>query len=252
MPTKNKGWREDYARFFEDPSREALRNLLRGHVGELNNCDFKKEWPVFSKVARHVLGLANSGGGCLIVGIEEKDDKTFDSVGIDELLDKADIQKGVQKFLPPQLQYEVLDFSYDDSEYPRIIGKKFQVLLVEDSPEYIPFIAKADGDGIRKNAIYVRRGTSTEEANYEELQQILNRRLETGYSSQGELDLNKHLGELKVLYNYISRYRSVFTDMILFPLHTTNPRYPEEDFEDFVKRMIEEKKKTIQSMALRK
>jgi len=191
----------------------------------------------------------------LIVGVEEKDDKTFDPVGIEEVLDKADIEKGVQKFLPPQLKYEVLDFSYDYSEYPRIRDRKFQALLAEDSPEHIPFIAKADGDGIRKNAIYVRRGTSTKEANYEELQQILNRRLETGYSSRGELDLSKHLGELRVLYNYIPRYHSVFRDMALIlssTMKTINPRYPKEDFEAFVERMIEEKKEIIQSMALRK
>lgn len=108
MIAKNRGWRENFARFFESPSREGLRNLLQGHIGELNSYDFKKEWLTFSKLARHILGLANSGGGCLVFGIKEKKDKTFDPVGLAKLLDKADIHKGIQNFLPSSVKYEVL------------------------------------------------------------------------------------------------------------------------------------------------
>jgi hypothetical protein len=54
---------ESFSRFFEAPSRESLRVLLKEHVGELRNCDFKETWPEHAPVARHLLGLANSGGG---------------------------------------------------------------------------------------------------------------------------------------------------------------------------------------------
>jgi len=245
--TNNKGWREEFARFFETPSREALRDLIRGHVGELNCYDFKGEWPAYPKVARHILGLANSSGGCLIIGVEEQDDKAFEPVGLDTFRDKADIHKGIQKFLSTQLKYEVLDFSYDQSEYPKIVGKKFQVLIVEDTPSYIPFITVADGDNIRRNAIYARRGTSSEEANYEELQEMLNRRLETGYSSRSEFDLEKHLAELRVLYTHIPRFYNPMDEMVeIMRGGSRNPQYPKEDFETFVKRLIEEKKKIIE------
>lgn len=248
--TEHKGWHEEITRFFENPSRESLRDLLKNHYGELNNYDFKKEWPVFPKVARLTLGLANSGGGCLIVGVEERDDKTFDPCGLTNLADKADIQKGIQKFIPPQLQYVVLDFSYRASEYPKLVDKSFQILLVENTPAYIPFVSRfSSGNDIRANAIYTRRGTSTEEANYEELQEMFNRRLETGYSSQGELDLDKHLAELRTLFRQVPRYINPFEQISVFP---RNPEYPEEGMEAFVIRLIEAKKQIIQSIALRK
>jgi len=163
-------------------------------------------------------------------------------------VDKADIQKGIQKFIPPQLQYEVLNFSYRASEYPKLVGKSFQILLVGNTPAYIPFVSRSDGDGIRANALYTRRGTSTEEANYEELQEMFNRRLETGYSSQGELDLDKHLAELRALFRQVPQYINPFEQISVFP---RNPNYPEESMETFVIRLIEAKKQIIQSIVLR-
>lgn len=127
------------------------------------------------------------------------------------------------------------------------------MVFIEDLPQYIPFIAKADGDGICKNRIYVRRGTSTEEANYEELQEIFNRRLETEYSSRAEFDFDKHLAELNMLYKYVPRYHNIWEELGLsFVVHKLNPNYPQEDFEAFIKRMIGEKKKIIQSIVLKK
>jgi hypothetical protein len=256
MSTSNKRYKEDFARFFESPSREGLRDLLQGQLGELDAVDFKQIWPAASKIARHVLGLANTRGGCLIAGIAENKDKTFEPVGLDSFWDKADVQKSIKKYLPAQLRFDVLNFSYEDSEYPKLIGKKFQVLIVDDTPDYIPFIARCDGDGIRENALYVRRGTNTEEANYEELQEIINRRVETGYSSRGEFDLNKHLSELNALYGHIEPAVNPYDELDYF--HSLdagaepNPLYPKESFESFVRKLIVEKKRLIQKTILGK
>lgn len=192
MTIKNKEFHEATARFFEKPTREGLRELLRTNVGELDHCDFKAEWPVLSKMARLVLGLANSGGGCVVLGVDD----SMQPKGLGSLMDKADVEKGIGKFIPTGVKYLVLDFQYDASEYISIVGKKFQVVLVEDNPSHLPFVCLADGDGARENAIYVRRGTNTIEANHDELQHLINRRIETGYSSSRELALQEHL-ELK-------------------------------------------------------
>jgi predicted HTH transcriptional regulator len=249
MADTAKGLHENFARFFEAPSRESLRELLRNHFGERNELDFKGDWPQYPVVARHLLGFANSGGGCIVFGISQKSDNTFEISGLPKIADKADIQRNVQKYIPSQLQYNVLDFAYEASEYPTLIGKKFQVLLIEDDPRYIPFIAEAEGQLIRKAAIYVRRGTSTEEADYKEVQEILNRRLETSYSSQSELTLEQHISELRLLYQQISITRQFsFISMLSNPFEERNPTYPKEDFESFIARMIKLKKQIIQAM----
>jgi hypothetical protein len=256
MPKQGKSYKEDFSKFFEAPSREGLRNLLRGQLGEFDACDFKIQWPSPPKIARHVLGLANSRGGCLVIGVGENRDKTFEIAGLSAIGDKAEVQKSIQKFIPSQLKYELLDFAYDDSEYPKLIGKKFQVLIVEDSAEYIPFISRSNGDGIRENAIYIRRGTSSEEVNYEELQEIINRRIETGFSTRGEFDLKKHLSELNSLYEHIQPSVDPYSGDEYFatlPLHfVENPYYPKESFESFVKKLIIEKKLLIRHILLGK
>jgi hypothetical protein len=267
MVDKNKTLYEEFARFFEMPSREGLRDLLKKNVGELPYCDFKEQWPQYPKLARHLLGLSNSGGGCVIIGMAEREDKTFEPKGVEILVGKAVIIDGVKKFLPNSLltNFQVLNFGFDAAEYPAIVGKKFQVLFVEDDPKHFPFVSMNEGDGIRKNSIYVRRGTSTEEATYEELQRIINRRLETDYSSQREMNLETHLEQLKVLFRQINKYHETGRNLLdLFFMGsalsqafseinkklqsglTPNPNYPKEDFEAFIVRMIEKKKKRIE------
>jgi hypothetical protein len=116
-----------------------------------------------------------------------------------------------------------------------------------------------DGAHLRGNAIYTRRGVATEEANHDELQRIISRRLETGYSSRRELDLRTHLEQLRVLYEQVSPYRTKFRgefgntwNRMVAQLTQTyterlpNPNYPRENYETFVVRAIARKKWRIE------
>ena len=51
------------------------------------------------------------------------------------------------------------------------------MLVVEDTPEYLPFLSKKDSGSLKQNMIYVCRGTSCEIANEEEIQAMLDRRI---------------------------------------------------------------------------
>ena len=261
MTAKKKTIKEEFAKFYENPTRESLRDLLRDNLGEFPYYDFKEQWPTFPKLARHILGLANIGGGCIIIGVAEKEDKTLESKGIDPLVDKATATNGIKKFLPSTLleEVEIGDFVYEAAEYPNIVGKKFQVIFVSSDPKHLPYVAMADGDGIRSTAIYVRRGSATEEANHDELQRIISRRLETGYSSQVEIDARTHIEQLKMLYGHLSKHHERVTGGIFQAMEAIakssvwgtresvpNPNYPREGFEDFIVRMIEKKKKRIE------
>lgn len=252
--SKTKGYHESFARFFESPTRESLRNLIKDNVGELRVCDFKAQWPEHSSLAKHVLGMANSGGGCLVIGVEEQADKSLEPVGMPAITDKADITNGLKNYLPTDLlkMVDVLDFSFDASEYPKLIGKRFQVVFVEYRPGHIPFVSTRAGSSIRSATVYVRREGSTEEANHDELQRLLNARIETGHSTTKEVDLKEHLDQLKVLFAEIPKIRqgpspfatmsSLFSSGSFFGPSQSNPNYPKEGFEAFVLRMIELKK----------
>ena len=258
-------YKEIFAKFYEDPTREGLKDLLKDNLGESPDLDFKEVLPSFPKLAKHLLAIANHGGGCIIIGVGEKDDKTLEAKGIIELIDKKNIIDGIKKFLPDVLSQDIdiLNFAYDASEYEVLKGKRFQAILISGDSKHLPFISMSDGDGIRKNAIYTRLGTSSEEANYETLQTIINRRIETSYSSQSEIDLRTHLEELKSLYNYIEKgtvfSKKAFSSLVGSSMrslkaigdledldYVLNPNYPEESVEKFIAKLIEKKKKRIE------
>ena len=229
---------EGFAKFFEEPKRETLREVIKKNIGETNYFDFKKEWPELSQIAKHVLALSNSGGGALIIGIEEKKDGTYESVGISKILDKADINKKLKNYLPNEVDYCVLDFHYKESEYPAIKEKKFQVILVKYKVQFIPFLSLKEGKGIKANAVYIRRGTNSDEANHEELQKILNERIETGYSSKHILNLSEHLDQLKNLYTFRGKSFSFAVDELF--------NHPMGEFKPYIAGLIERKKNIIE------
>lgn len=191
---------EAFAQFFEKPTREGLRDLIKQSIGETDYLDFKSEWPDLVKVSKHILALANTGGGALVLGLHQTDEGDIEARGLPEFKDKVDIVKTTKKYVPANVQYEIIDFSYNDSEYPSLKGKMFQVVLVEYSEKFLPVLSLKEGAGINSNVAYIREGTESIEANHDQLEHLINLRIESGYSSSHTLDLGEHLEQLQVLY----------------------------------------------------
>lgn len=202
----------EFELFFKEPTHDRLEHLLENNLGEHAQCDFKAQWslkdnkkPDWAEYARDILALANSGGGCLILGVEEqKQKKVLISKGLSTLIDGSDVTKGLYKYLPRNLRYEFGNFSFktvdEDTENKNsVTEKRFQVFFIWDEPTALPFLSTGETEGLLNNAIYVRRGTSSTIADHHEVQSIVNRRIETGYSSRPELDLRSHLKQLRIL-----------------------------------------------------
>jgi hypothetical protein len=194
--------------------------------------------------------MSNTGGGCIIFGVEEKEGRVLEAVGVSSFLDKADVTNGIKSYIPNNLlnMVDIVDFSFDESEYDKIKGKKFQVMFIEYDPKHIPLVSLRDGVGIRASAIYIRREGITEEVNHDELQRVLSTRIETRYSSTKEITLKEHLNQLRVLHQEIPRYTSItdFFSAFADRLGQPNPGYPDETMEEFVLRMIALKKLRIE------
>ena len=250
----------------QEPTHDRFREFLHSQTGEHNTIDFKREWIDGASLAKEILSLANSQGGIIVFGVAENDDKTLSPAGIAQIKDKAVISNEIKNYIPSDLKYEVYDFSYTASEYEALKGKAFQMLVVEDTPQFIPFLAKRESGSLKQNQIYVRRGTSCEIVNQEELTALLHRRCNYMHPISGKpLNLNEHLKQLKMLYdniekNHVSYENSLWANEISAILGNLtskmdamcgkkvepNPLYPEEGFEEFIARMIADKKKKIE------
>lgn len=247
-----------------EPSLEKMREFLHAQTGEHNSIDFKSQWIENATLAKEMLALANSYGGIILFGVSENEDKTISINGLSEIIDKADISNGIKNYISSNLKYEIYDFVYNTAEYDYLKDKKFQMLVVEDTPEFIPFLSKRESGSLKQNMIYVRRGTSCEIANEEELQYIFKRRINYLHPLNGEpLNLEEHLKQLEFLYGKIKKehiyYKNGLPEGMITMVNSIadlfykgekivepNPLYPSESYEEFISRMIVAKKKKIE------
>lgn len=195
--------REEFARFFENPSREKLRNMLKNRTGEYDFIDFKQDWPKGSDLAKDILAFANSGNGCIVAGVAEGEDGSLAIKGMTRKKDKTDLKDSVEKFLPDNVEYDFHDFEYTESEYETLKGKAFQILFVRREPRCIPFLSLADGSDIKRNRVYIRRNASSTEANHADLQGLIDTRLSASMESNGIREFEEHLGQLSALCDYL-------------------------------------------------
>ena len=195
--------KDDIARFVSDPTREGLQELIRFFGGEFDQYELKESWPPLPRMAKTALSIANSGGGVILFGIR---DATLEPVGLAELTSKQHVFETFRSFLPSPLMDEItlLDFDYGDAEYEPLRGKQIQVLAIPDIPEAIPFVCEEewhkDDDHVRRGAIYVRSGTNTREANYDQVQRLLNRRIDTVSPQSSTARVRQELDQLQALY----------------------------------------------------
>lgn len=181
---------------------------------------------------------------------------------------KEQIGAWIKPYLSSSLKYDVYDFSYQTSEYEALEGKQFQMLFVEDTPQFLPFISRKEGSSIKPATIYIRCGTSDEQVTEEELSHILERRMKHIFPVTGKpLVLEEHLEQLKILYNHIeptiSKIKNPENIPFVQALKTfaelargitggyeyeteKNPLYPEESYEQFIAALIDKKKKKIE------
>lgn len=213
-------------------------------------------------MAKIILAIANYGGGYIIVGVSEKDDE-FQPTGLEKLADKADIYKDIENYIPENLlqTLKIENFSYTESELEKLKGKKFQVMIIHSNDNQLPYLSLKEGEGLYKNRIYTRRGSNNVEANNEEVNTILERKLKSIYSTRKQLDLEVHLSQLKELYQHTSKTRTVRVGGIAqrisrkmqnslsgiagYEEERDNINYPKLSFEEFIKICIEDKQGRI-------
>lgn len=258
-----------YDNFLKEPTKDKLRKFLKDACGELDEVDFKAEWIEKGHLAKTMLAMANSHGGIIIVGVKEEADGTITPIGISDFKDKAVVNNEISKYIPPELDYEIFDYSYDTSEYEAVQNKKFQLLIVHDTPDRLPFISRSETNHLEKDTIYIRRGTKCEKASASEIERLLEYKIGTIFKETSNLSLEQHLKQLRILYDelpqkisvlvrkgdlspavtglaeLVNAFKGIFKEQDEYQ-EVDNPNYPEESYEAFIERMIKSKKLKIE------
>jgi hypothetical protein len=123
-------------------------------------------------------------------------------------------------------------------------------------------------NGLEKDVIYIRRGTKSEKATYEDIERIIDYKIQTLFKESSDLNLDEHLSQLKKLYNELPKKINVLVkkgqpssfvrtmeqigQMFIQSKdeyeEKDNPNYPEESYEAFILRMIKYKKLKIEKV----
>ena len=255
--------------FFKEPTLENFSEFLTQTLGEGAQAEFKEEWINPVKLSKILMGMANAGGGCIVIGVAENDDKTLSANGIPEnkkTYDPVEFSKIIESYFPQNVfnSFSIKNFFYDNDVYGSLKGKRFQVIFVSVNAGDLPIICARDGqsgkDTIYRGDIYIRRGSGSERINYEELQLIIAQNMDEKQKLNRDIELTDELKQLKALYDAIPvtfPARS-FSGLKQSPISmqllgfSQNKVYPEKSFEEFLKEMIEEKEKQIKNAVLRK
>ncbi|WLR51217.1 hypothetical protein LC040_18970 [Bacillus tianshenii] len=147
----------------------------------------------------------------------------------EDFLDKADVDNKLENYLPKYLKYRTEDFIFNEYAAEPIRNKKFQVLIIEYDPKYVPYTSIISRGELRYGAIYVRQGTKTLEATHEKLVEMILRKVQSGGSFSTELSLQEHLMQLRHLY------------------YEKNRQFDEE-YEQFIEQVIIKKQKRIEEV----
>lgn len=258
-----------YDEFLKEPTKDNFCEFVKNNCGEFNEVDYKKTWPDKGKLAKIILAMANSHGGIIIIGVEEQSDGKIIPLGLENFRDKADVNNDISKYILPSLDYEIYDFSYDGAEYSLMENRKFQMVVIHDTPERLPFISLAETTNLDKDTIYIRRGTKCEKANSTEIEKILETKISKIFKETSDMSLEEHLSQLKLLYGQLPqkiqvlvRNGEVIENISKALLKAAsgmaylgneykeidNPNYPEESYEAFVLRIIRMKKIKIEKV----
>lgn len=169
-------------------SDEDLEQLR--YKGESSDLDFKQAQYPFngavdhqkSELLKDILAMANAyraGPGYILIGFKDQAPHPAEVVGIasSDHIDDAALQQFVRSKVDP-----VLEFHYEE----RLFDGK-HVAIIEVPKQARPFAPTRDYGKVKKNAVYVRRGSSTDEASMSEMSKMA--LADAGSSKTARVDL---------------------------------------------------------------
>ena len=197
-----KGIKENFAKLFDDPNRVTLKDSLMNLTTEYDDYEFKEieiETPI---LAKHIIGMANTNGGIIILGVKETENG-LKPCGLESNTDTTDMKKQLAKYLPHELSYEIYQIDYNErDEWDNLKNKSFKIIKIEFTPEYIPFLPIKESTEYKRTDIFCRKNSSTTRCEYDDLQDIFNKRKSINRYGISALTLRNELEELKILSSY--------------------------------------------------
>lgn len=210
-------------------TKDLFAHILSNN--ESHKIDFKRDQYSLgddrqkSELIKDIVSIANTKGaesGYIILGVKSELDGSKVKVGITNHFDDAMLQQIVKDKVNPPPTFEYHPYQEEDLSYG--------IIIIPQSKNR-PHIIIKDYGILKKNAIYIRRGSSTDEAGREELEEMILERCPKVRG--GELPalakfLQKNLGHVEI-HNISSPYNEFsiesYTDIDIVVKNIASGRY---------------------------
>ncbi|MFH1377199.1 MAG: ATP-binding protein [Planctomycetota bacterium] len=141
------------------------------YATESDSLDFKSEQYKFnnakdeekSELLKDIVAMANSWcstDAYIVIGIEEKPEKPNGLLGITEHIDDANLQQFINSKTNRICRFEYISYTYKE--------KTYGIIRIPRQPRPI-YLNKNYCNKLYKNTVYIRRGSSTDEAKPDEI-----------------------------------------------------------------------------------
>lgn len=113
--------------------------------------------PDKAELLKDVLAMANAwreGTAYILIGFRDARPHPAETVGLSEHIDDASLQQFINSKVKPKVTFRYEEHTYE--------GKNVAVLVIPKQPR--PFYLQHAYGGLKSNVVYVRRGSSTDEA----------------------------------------------------------------------------------------
>ncbi|MFB5936446.1 helix-turn-helix domain-containing protein [Peribacillus frigoritolerans] len=169
-------------------SREKFFEIL-ALDREDNRWDYKqdihsKPKELFYELLKDVLAFSNSGGGHLLLGVE---DKNHNLVGVSNIIDESDLGQKIHTSLGYSINIELTYFKHYNEGNEIELG----ILYIPNAQRIYTSSKTFTGSRntiIQSDIVYVRRNTSSINANGDDLQEIAYKIIKHGKYEFSELD----------------------------------------------------------------
>ncbi len=186
--------------------------------------DFKRESYKFSNADDHqkseilkdILAFANAwrrADAYILLGVEEIKGGKSKVIGIQEELDDAQLQQFINK-----KTQRPIDFSYQT-----VLLEDLKVGIIKIPVQNRPFFSEKDYGKVKKGVVYIRRGSSTDEANPDEIFEMGRQQAEF----QKALEIPDLTFEFANIENRISLGTTLDLNAIFIKIISSVPHYEE-------------------------
>lgn len=167
-------------------SKEKFYELVLKET-ENNRWDYKRDIHTkpdssFAELLKDILALANSGGGWLVLGVDDKGN----IVGVDDRIDPTSLGSKILSSIGIQVNFELNYYEIDNEMEVFSVG----LLYIYDSERILvaprDFHDKKSKIILQENTIYFRRNCSSTKANADDLSSLFYK-----ISKRGEYDFKK-------------------------------------------------------------